>query len=133
MDVRIIRAFQNDKQTLGQLLILDSDRVAFSCNTLELPYVDNKRNISCIPTGEYWVRKRKSPKFGLCFIVEDVPNRKYILIHKGNFHTDIRGCILVGSAFKDINNDGYTDVINSGDTVNKMLNILPDRFKMIIE
>lgn len=132
MRLRIDRTNKNDRQSTGQFNVIQDDNVILSGCTLELAWKDNERNISCIPSGEYWVRKRKSPKFGLSFIVEDVPNRSYILIHKGNYHTQIRGCILVGSAFKDINGDGYIDVINSGDTVNKMLGVLPDRFKLNI-
>jgi hypothetical protein len=37
--------------------------------TLELPYKDNKRRVSCIPTGEYVVRPHMSPKFKKCFKV----------------------------------------------------------------
>ncbi len=65
--------------------------------------------------------------------MEGVPDRSYILIHRGNYHTDIRGCILVGKYFKDINKDGVMDVVYSTDTVKKLLTILPDEFELIID
>ena len=70
------------------------------CDTLELPYKDNKRSISCIPAGEYQARLRYPRESGsrdyLHILVKDVPNRDYILFHRGNTAKDSRGCILVG-------------------------------------
>ena len=70
------------------------------CDTLELPYKDNQRRISSIPIGVYNVRLRYPRESGtrdyLHLLVQDVPNRDYILFHKGNKAEDSRGCILVG-------------------------------------
>ena len=70
------------------------------CDTLELPYKDNQRSISCIPAGEYSARLRYPRESGsrdyLHILVKDVPNRDYILFHRGNTAKDSRGCILVG-------------------------------------
>jgi len=58
------------------------------CDTLELPYKDNQRRISSIPMGVYNVRLRYPRESGtrdyLHLLVQDVPNRDYILFHKGN-------------------------------------------------
>jgi hypothetical protein len=35
----------------------------FLCHTIELPWNDNKRNISCIPEGTYEVEPRFSKRF----------------------------------------------------------------------
>jgi len=67
--------------------------------TLERPYLNNQRNISAIPSGNYRLTKHISPKFGRCFWVHDVPNRSSILIHAGNTTNDTRGCILVGQGY----------------------------------
>ena len=64
--------------------------------TLELPWKENQDNISCIPYGIYICKKIKSPKFGVCYEVLNVPNREKILIHWGNFLKDILGCIEIG-------------------------------------
>ena len=70
------------------------------CDTLELPYKDNQRNISCIPAGKYKVRLRLARESAtrdyLHLLVKDVPNRDYILFHIGNKNSDTKGCILVG-------------------------------------
>ena len=70
------------------------------CDTLENPWKDNQRNISCIPEGEYKVRLRLARESAtrdyLHLLVQDVPDRKWVLVHRGNYAKDTRGCILVG-------------------------------------
>jgi hypothetical protein len=118
MDILIRRTCDNGIQTLGNGLC-----DGFHFKTLELPWRNNERRVSCIPIGEYEIIKHNSPKFGLTYWVQNVTNRSEILIHKGNYHTDILGCILVGSAHKDINNDRQVDVINSAATIKKLLSL----------
>lgn len=84
----------------------------FFCHTIELPYYDNKPNISSIPFGKYLVLPYKSNKFGNVFIVTDVPGRSSILLHSGNFAGDTSkgyrthsyGCILLGRKFGILKN-----------------------------
>lgn len=127
----LIRTSDNESQTLGTFNMFDGDKVIFSCKTLELPYRNNAKGASCIPLGKYKVVGRTSPKYGNHFHVLDVENRDYILFHQGNFNYQIRGCILVGSSFKDINNDGEKDVINSKNTLSKMTG-LTNEFELTI-
>lgn len=64
------------------------------CRTIELPWLQNRRNVSCIPEGRYVLRKRFTPKHGLHVLVVDVPGRSGILIHPANYaKTELRGCI----------------------------------------
>lgn len=64
------------------------------CHTIELPWLQNRRNVSCIPEGRYALRKRVTPKHGLHLLVVDVPGRSGILIHPANYaKTELRGCI----------------------------------------
>jgi hypothetical protein len=65
-------------------------------NTLELPYRDNKENVSCIPIGNYECSKILSPKFGETFEITNVIQRTHILFHSGNTAQDTHGCILLG-------------------------------------
>ncbi|MFZ6664531.1 DUF5675 family protein [Peijinzhouia sedimentorum] len=52
----------------------------FICHTIELPWKNNKRNISCIPEGVYSLRKNYNENLG-CFVeVCNVPNRSNIKI-----------------------------------------------------
>lgn len=74
----------------------------FSCFISELPWKDNRKQLSCIPEGSYQTKWKRSPKFGLCYEVLAVPNRGNILIHAGNFvgsvedgfKTNSYGCLL---------------------------------------
>lgn len=121
------------KQTLGNLFVLDEcNDVAYDCETLELAWKNNQQNISCIPQGTYQVKKRYSRHFKHHFHVLDVEGREWILIHVGNFKKNTRGCVLVGNSLADINADGLTDVIDSGDTLADLLGLLPTEFELKI-
>lgn len=129
----IERHGHGEKQTLGSLFVQDEcGDVQYTCKTLEPAWKDNQQNSSCIPEGEYKVVKRHSATFGHHFHVLDVDGRSWILIHVGNYRKNTRGCILVGEAFTDINGDGLTDVVNSGDTLADLLGVMPKEFNLKI-
>ncbi len=80
-------------------------RGEFICNTIERPWLNNKKSISCIPEGIYALSPYNSTKYTDCFILEcqdlgvgvsENMQRTYILIHPGNFPHDIQGCIAPG-------------------------------------
>jgi hypothetical protein len=78
------------------------DGVPFAV-TAERPWLNNKPDVSCIPEGEYWCHRVKSPKFGDTFEIMNVPGRSKILFHKGNVPTeDSLGCILIGEQFEPL-------------------------------
>lgn len=133
MKVIIIRSIAQPKQTLGTLELFDATgKSIFKCKTLELPWLKNKTKVSCIPTGTYKVIARTSPKYGLHYHIQDVPDRSFILIHHGNYYTDILGCILVGKAHTDINGDKLADVTSSKVTLKELLKLAPDGFNLEI-
>jgi hypothetical protein len=101
MKITIKRISNPTDATLGVLLL---DSIPF-CVTLEDSWRDNKRQISCIPAGDYVCKRVNSPKFGEVFQVQDVPNRTHILFHAGNTEHDTSGCILLGTSFGTINTD----------------------------
>ena len=96
INLLLIRDEFTDKSTIGKLHLNDE----MFCDTLELPWLDNQRSISCIPEGEYKVRLRLARESAtrdyLHLLVEDVEGRSYILVHIGNYPKDTKGCILVG-------------------------------------
>ena len=98
VNLLIIRDEFTDISTIGKLF-LDGE---IFCYTLELPYRDNQRSISCIPAGEYKVRmrtaKESATRYYLHLLIEDVKDRTYILFHRGNTAKDTRGCVLVGQS-----------------------------------
>lgn len=64
------------------------------CQTIELPWRANQRNISCIPEGCYQLVRRHFNRHGLQLAVLNVPNRSAILIHAANVAlTQLQGCI----------------------------------------
>jgi Family of unknown function (DUF5675) len=76
--------------TNGELL-LNGERV---CSTIELPWKNNRRNVSCIPEGSYAIAPRYTARFGKHFVVQNVPGRSAILLHAANDALkEIRGCI----------------------------------------
>jgi hypothetical protein len=111
-----------DNCTLSDIRLMDGKLKVFDCKGLELPWRNNERKVSCIPEGAYKLVRRNSPRFGDHFHVLDVPNRTFILIHHGNYTSDIEGCLLVGSRHQDINGDGIMDVTASRFTMAKLLN-----------
>ena len=117
-----------DEQTVGNL-VMDGEVL---CYTLELPWLENRRNISCIPIGDYEVSRRTSEKHGEHFHILNVPDRSYILMHSGNFHNQIQGCVLVGEELNDINKDGLPDVTKSRKTMKMLLDRLPETFTLRI-
>jgi len=100
VNLLIIRETFTDKSTIGKLFVNGE----YFCYTLELPYRDNQRRISCIPSGEYNVRLRLARESAtrnyLHLLVQDVPDRTYILFHRGNRPSHTKGCILVGQTYE---------------------------------
>ena len=126
----LIRRKHLDKQTLGTMFLFDDTEVVFACSTLEPPWRNNLSNISCIPAGDYIVEHRHSDKYRDHFWVREVEGRELILIHPGNYARDTKGCILVGSAFRDIDGDGTMDVVQSKMTMLQLRRKAPDAFTL---
>jgi hypothetical protein len=131
----ILKRHQADEvQTLGQLFILeDNDMPLGSFMTLELPWRNNERRVSCIPAGKYELHPHYSPRFGKCLWVK-MPGgdptvtggRTGILVHKGNYYSEILGCILPGLILMDINKDGYKDVKYSAPAMTAICDLITD-------
>lgn len=87
-----------------------------AAETMEPPWRENRRNLSCIPVGAYEVRPHISPRFGRALLVSGAPGRSHILFHAGNLGGDIerglrthtRGCILPGQSAGRLQAGGRT-------------------------
>jgi hypothetical protein len=89
MEFTLQRSYFNEG-TNGTLFL--SNR--FICQTIELPWKENQRSISCIPEGRYELIARTSEKFQHHFILKNVTDRSLILIHPANdAKRELRGCI----------------------------------------
>ncbi len=128
--VNLKRNFDDGIQTLGELNV-----DGFKCLTLERPWKNNTKNISCIPTGTYLCKYTFSPKFlKYTYELKDTSPRTGIRIHSGNFFFDIEGCILLGDSYKDLNRDGKVDVQNSKITIQKFEGIMGKKdFLLVIK
>ena len=87
--------------TFGTLQLPDGTELV----TVERPWANNQRNVSCVPEGTYTLRKHNSPNHGQCFALEAVTlgveiygpsQRTHILIHSANTVDQLEGCIAPG-------------------------------------
>ena len=115
MTADLIRIEKTASETRG-ILLLDG---SFLCCTLENPDRNNQRNVSCIPCGNYVVKRVKSPRYGETFEITNVPDRSHILFHAGNTHKDTEGCILLGQTFSELGDNKA--VLNSRNTVKRFM------------
>lgn len=94
--VRLIRSESTDEGTFGSLVF-----GGHACRSLELPWRENARQISCVPTGTYRCVIVRSPRMGRVYGVLGVPGRSNVLIHSANlagdkalgWDTQLQGCI----------------------------------------
>jgi hypothetical protein len=122
--------------TPGDAAVLDDDNVpVFDFKTLELPWKNNERMVSCIPAGDYLVQKMPptAKRKYEYFHVLNVPGRDSILWHPGNYTRQILGCTLPGEAHVDLDKDGITDITNTTATLKILTAMMPDKFKLTIE
>lgn len=64
------------------------------CHTIELPWRNNQRSLSCIPEGKYLLKKRYSAKFGWHIEITGVVKRSLVLFHPANNALlELNGCI----------------------------------------
>jgi hypothetical protein len=103
------RVCSSEQGTFG--VFIDDQKPLFV--TVELPWRDNKRNISCIPQGAYICERSKYTKvlksWGVrtfksyeTFEIVDVTRRTGIKFHVANTINDLLGCVGIGSSFGKI-------------------------------
>lgn len=123
----LIERIELETESIGTMY-LGHNKEFLLCKTLELPWRDNKRNVSCIAVGDYlMVKEATSPKHKYeHFRILNVYGRSGILIHIVNYVKDLKGCIGVGSIHKDLNLDSVPDVADSTKTLEKLYSALPE-------
>jgi hypothetical protein len=86
MELELLRRY-DPEGTNGELKLV-------VCNTIELPWLQNQRNVSCIPEGRYELKLRTTAKRGRHLLVVNVKGRDGILIHPANdAKKELLGCI----------------------------------------
>ena len=112
MEILLTRFSYSPTETEGYLEVPGLDPMF----TMERPWLNNKRGVSCIPDGEYKLRPHVRPSGDKVYILsnslkyiyetdDDIPPEGYgrtlILIHKANFVEDLAGCIAPGLGRRD--------------------------------
>ena len=114
-----------DECLLGVLRDLHGEKIAL---TLELPWRNNAIGKSCIPAGNYEVKRWHSSVLGTCYAFDDSETfpRTAIRIHVANWARDLRGCIALGKTTAML--EGLPAVTSSRETLNKVLGDYPKGF-----
>jgi hypothetical protein len=95
-DIVIDRFIPCSQSIIGKLYVNGN----FVCYTLELAWLWNANDISCIPPGHYTGMVRHDKKDGWRIQLVEVPGpRTGVQIHIGNYPRDVHGCILVGTNY----------------------------------
>lgn len=129
----LVRTDFGTQQTEGELFVFDENaQVLFQCFTLELPWLNNLPQKSCIPAGRYKIVPRFSAKYKSHLHILDVPNRSWILIHEANYVHQLLGCIAVGRTRADLNGDGLRDITQSVATKQRLLEYIIGPTQIII-
>lgn len=136
-NIYIFRTHQNKKQTMGYCWVRNPGGDFFLPNVffiLELPWQDNKPNVSRVPPGIYPARIYKSPKFKRrVILLEDVPGRSWIEMHPMTYHWDTEGCIGVSYDLADFNRDGQPDLKSSANALDRILRLVPKKMTIQIK
>ena len=134
--VVINRFRDNTKESLGDGKVYKKGYLIFEFKTLELPWKQNAKYVSCIPPGIVYNCVKRSGKDSGHFTYDHIhltntPDRSYVLWHRANFVSELLGCTAVGKHHVDIDKDGLPDVSTSKPTLDHLMKILPDNFKCI--
>ena len=121
------RDTKNEVQTLSTLSVFKDEEFIFGCLTLE-PKI-------CVANGVYTV-VAVSPTIKIPYYhyqILGVIGHSGICIHRGNFFYNTKLCVLVGNGYKDIDEDGNIDVIDSKICLDMLKIILPIQFTLVIK
>jgi hypothetical protein len=112
--------------TKGVLIGYKNKEAVLFLNTIELKWLDNKTQVSCIPEGVYPFYPSIWNKYNKAVLeLKDVPNRSEILFHSANYASgklvQLRGCIAPVTGYADIDGDGIIDGTSSKDAFIKLM------------
>jgi len=125
-NIRLTRVAANPEHGVFGTWVLDGQPISLS---LEPYHRDNAGNISCIPAGQYLMKRHNSPKYGSgMWMVQDTQGRDYILVHWGNRDEDTAGCIILGEKFGVLGDDWA--VLESRPAFNEFMNLTRGEMKL---
>lgn len=98
--IKVTRVKRDPHSIIGKMSLTwpmgGGKNVPFMGHTLELPWLDNLNDKSCIPSGSYPATIRTDGTKGWRIELQKTGDRKNVQIHVGNKPKDIQGCILLG-------------------------------------
>lgn len=120
----LTRLSESHSRTLGRLVIYNGLNKVGEFTTLELAWRGNSNLISCIPVGDYVVKRGSSKRFEKHLRLYNVGGRTDVLMHIGNYPKDSTGCILVGAGFSDIDGCGEMEVTSSKTAIARLYSLV---------
>lgn len=119
--------------TIGECDLRIDGLTVWRSHTLELPWRDNVRGMSCIPAGTYSASLTMSPRFRRkLWLLEKVPGRSGIRIHAANYYRQLEGCIAMGMGVSDIDKDGKLDIARSQEAMRLFHEACGHHTKMVV-
>ena len=94
---------------------------------IELPYLDNRVDVSCILPGIYDFQKIVRSDGSEAIEILNVPNRTHILAHSGNYMKDTLGCILPNISYSYTKETRTPYGITSRPQIKQLMRALPSR------
>lgn len=111
----------SDVTTYADFHVYDKGNHTFFCKAMELGWKDNKQGESRIPAGKYMMVLEYSESFKRhLWELKQVPNRSEVKIHIANYYRELRGCIALGKAIKDIGSAKVQGLMGRPDGVDDM-------------
>ena len=121
--VSLHRIENTSEHTFGEMHVL-GERFYI----IERPWLDNRSNVSCIPTGVYtglFMARSSSGKYKNVYWLQEVPNRGGILVHSGNLVKHSLGCLIIGLRAGHLG--GKRAVLNSKTALHEFVELLDQR------
>lgn len=132
MNLTLTRTELNSDSTRGQIVLPDGTLLY----SLELPWRDNHKDVSCIPPGVYQLIPYTSPKHDSTWYLENASlgvggasaERSYCEIHSANWTRQLEGCIALGlqnaPMFDPATGQIETAIEQSDLAINRIKNVL---------
>lgn len=141
MNLELVRDYRDRSCTLGVLSVMGR-----RWQSIERPWIPSTdggvggmKGVSCVPPGEYRLNRHSSESFPNVWALtnpqldvyhwdSDAPrgrrgkSRTAVLIHPGNYVSELRGCIAIGKERRRLNADWC--VLRSRDAVNELRMII---------
>lgn len=116
--MKIERFCYSHEGTFGKIQI--GGKTFYTC---EPPWKDNEPYHSCIPEGNYGLKRDRHGEYKF-FSVTNVPDRDGIEFHIGNTLLDTEGCVLVGKGLGYYK--GHWAVVNSKAAMREFSRLVQD-------